>query len=68
MTCPAPSACLRDIAQVDLRPGVRMLSGPTGAIGFDVGSEGLSACWRLLLRLIKLDVIRANDNALALAA
>lgn len=39
-----------------------------GAIGFDVGTEGYSACWRLLLRLIKRDVPVANDNALALAA
>jgi len=25
--------------------------GLPGAIGFDVGTEGSSACWRLLLRL-----------------
>ena len=23
---------------------------PTGAIGFDVGTDSVSACWRLLLR------------------
>jgi hypothetical protein len=61
-----------EIAELDVRAKRRMfrpaLSRATGAIGFDVGTEGLSACWRLLLRLIKLDVIRANDNALALAA
>jgi hypothetical protein len=45
--------------------GVVLTEGP---IGFDVGTESLSACRRLLLRLIKRDVLFANDNAIALAA
>ncbi len=36
---------------VDGPPGTAMLPAPLGAIGFDVGTEGSSACWRLLLRL-----------------
>ena len=50
------------------RPRLRrafMLKGP---IGFDVGTESLSACRRRLHRLIKRDVLIANDNAIALAA
>ena len=42
----AAAACDRP-ARAPLRTG----QTTTGAIGFDVGTEGSSACWRLLLRL-----------------
>ena len=40
----------------------------TGAIGFDVGTEGSICVLAAPAPPTKRDVIRANDNALALAA
>lgn len=45
-----------------------LVGSDLGSIGFDVGRKVVPACWRLLLRLIKLDVLVANDNAFAAPA